>query len=217
MSKEAGSNQDFLSFKGVSNVVKDKQSGPMGFNFMALGVNVGTADASSLGIQVNTVFPTPGQSTTVGSYLMLDLAKHLELGESFNAPGSLGSFQLQFNVTIENYMSSSVGGVENNTQNTSSAVDVPLAGIIPEIVVIPVNSGIMVTERGQTSCYTGILTKSDVLDASLQEPYGHMEIKRIVGHGQGDSSKALPKHCDPRKRSGRHIMPDGTSMSNRLM
>jgi hypothetical protein len=217
MSKEAGSNQDYLSFKGVSNVVKDKQAGPMGFNFMAMGVNSGTADASQLGIQVGTVFPTPGQSTTIGSYLMLDLAKHLELGESFNAPGSLGSFQLQFNVQIENYMSSSVGGVENNTQNTSSLLDVPLAGIIPEIVVIPVNSGIMVTERGQTSCYTGILTKSDVLDASLQEPYGHMELKRIVGHGHGDSSKALPKSMCPRMKHGRHRMPDGSMMENRLM
>ena len=71
----------------------------------------------------------------------------------------------------------------------------------PEIVVIPVNSGIMVTEKGQTSCYTGILTKADVLDAALQEPYSHMDIKRIVGRGHGDSSKALPKKIMPVVRS----------------
>jgi hypothetical protein len=217
MSKESGSNQDFLAFQGVSNVVKDKQSGPMSFNFMALGVNSGTQAAPSLGIQNRAVFPSPGQATTVGSYLMLDLAKHLELGESFNAPGSLGSFQLQFNVTIENYITSSIGGIENDTQNTTSSVDVPLNGITPEIVVIPVNSGLMVTERGQTSCYTGILTKSDVLDASLQEPYGHMELKRIVGHGQGDSSKALPCRIRPKPKQGKHVMPNGSIMDNRLM
>jgi hypothetical protein len=211
MSKESGSNQDFLAFKGVSNVVKDKQSGPMSFNFMALGVNSGTSTAPALGIQNRAVFPSPGQATTVGSYLMLDLAKHLELGESFNAPGSLGSFQLQFNVTIENYITSTIGGIENDTQQLE------LNGITPEIVVIPVNSGLMVTERGQTSCYTGILTKSDVLDASLQEPYGHMELKRIVGHGQGDSSKALPSRIRPKPKQGKHVMPNGSIMDNRLM
>ena len=67
--------------------------------------------------------------------------------------------------------------------------------------MIPVNSGIMVTEKGQTSSYTGILTKSDVLDAALQEPYSHMDIKRTVGRGHGDMGKALPKRVMPMTKS----------------
>jgi hypothetical protein len=111
---------------------------------------------------------------------MLDMGKHLELAEPWNAPGSLGSYQLQFNIQVENYLNTPVD---------------------PEIVIIPVNSGIMVTEKGQTSSYTGILTKSDVLDAALQEPYSHMNVKRIIGHGHGDSGKALPKHVMPMSKT----------------
>jgi hypothetical protein len=50
----------------------------------------------------------------------------------------------------------------------------------------------MVTNRGQTSVYTGILTKQDVLDASQQQPFGRMSVKRMVGSGHCDSGRALP-------------------------
>lgn len=200
MSKEAGSNQDWLEFTGFANVVADRSVA-----MVSAAVNpIAVLASGSLFVPPYGAYCSASQVSTIGSYLMLDMAKHLEIQEPYYAPGSLGSFQLQFNVTVVN-------------QNWATPYNIALNGITPEIVVIPVNSGIMVTERGQTSCYTGILTKSDVLDASLQEPYSHMDIKRIVGHGHGDSSKALPKHCEPRKRSGTHMMHDGSRMSNRLM
>jgi len=182
MSQEAGSNQDWLSFSGVANSMLGRDVNSLVAYFQALKKVSGTPP-NILFTNRTGSFITKGdgvQVATIGSYLMLDMGRHLEITEPFYAPGSLGSFQLQFNVQVENY----------------NEVDVT-----PEIVVIPVNSGIMVTEKGQTSCYTGILTKADVLDAALQEPYGHMDIKRIVGHGHGDSAKGLPKKVMPMSKS----------------
>jgi hypothetical protein len=111
---------------------------------------------------------------TTGSYLMLDFATVVQLTEDYYAPGSLGNFQLQFQVTCQNQTS------------------VNIAANTLELVVVVVNSGIMVTERGQTSTYTGILTKQDVLDASQQQPFSVTNVQRLVGSGHMDRGRALP-------------------------
>ena len=215
MSREAGSNQDYLSFIGRANSVSDRFSGLVSTNFLTPFTTYDDTSNPPAEPQITEsrqgqASPQSTQVCTIGSYLMLDMAKHLELQEPFYAPGSLGSFQLQFNVTVENYQYGTPYAIGNTNPGGGP-------GPAPEIVVIPVNSGIMVTEKGQTSCYSGILTKSDVLDASLQEPYGQMEIKRIVGHGHGDSSMALPKKMHPNLKNKTHVMPDGSRMENRLM
>jgi hypothetical protein len=212
MSKEAGSSQDFLEFQGVCNTNFDRFAALTGNTFTTIPVipvynpaATPTPGVPIISIAPKQAFPQVANIPTIGSYLMLDVAKHLELQEPYYAPGSLGSFQLQFNVSVQNYNHASFfGGAEDTI------------GILPEIVVIPVNSGIMVTEKGQTSSYTGILTKSDVLDASLQEPYGQMEIQRIVGHGHQDKGNALPKRCHPRKKDplNKH---QNMGMDHRLM
>jgi hypothetical protein len=193
MSQEAGSNQDWLSFSGVANAVLARSGAYLSQFFATIPYTSASPGGTNATLFPSfTGVPVPGQGlsfnqnafgtqhATIGSYLMLDMAKHLELAEPWNAPGSLGSYQLQFNIQVENYLNTPVD---------------------PEIVIVPINSGIMVTEKGQTSSYTGILTKTDVLDAALQEPYSHMNIKRIVGHGHGDSSKALPKHVAPMSKT----------------
>jgi hypothetical protein len=111
---------------------------------------------------------------TVGSYLMLDFGKHIQLTEDYYAPGSLGNFQLQFQLNVKN-------------TNTGAA-------ITPELVLITVNSGIFVTERGQSSVYTGILTKQDVLDASQTTPLGQSTVRRLIGGGAMDKGKVLNVH-----------------------
>jgi hypothetical protein len=211
MSKEAGSNQDFLEFQGICNTNYGRFSAIAGDSFLTLPVIpiYNPAATPVAGVPVTTTiakqaYPQASAIPTIGSYLMIDVGKHLELQEPFYAPGSLGSFQLQFNITVQNYMYGSFFSASDTT------------GIQPEIVVIPVNSGIMVTEKGQTSSYTGILTKSDVLDSALQEPYGQMEIERIVGHGHQDKGNALPKRCHPRKKDplNKH---QNMGMDSRLM
>ena len=48
-------------------------------------------------------------------------------------------------------------------------------------MIIPMNSGILINERGTSSVYTALLTKADVLDASEQESFSHGTIKRMIG------------------------------------
>jgi hypothetical protein len=76
----------------------------------------------------------------------------------------------------------------------------------------------MVTDRGQTSTYTGILTKQDVLDASQQEPYSITDVRRIVGSGHCDSGRALPKHLHKGlKKVIEMLAPKQSPMNSRLM
>lgn len=121
--------------------------------------------------------PASGQPTVnavplSGSYLVLEFGKDIQLTEDFYAAGSLGNFNLQCNVTIA-----------NNTTYAAAAGDW-------ELVVITMNSGVFVCERGTSATYTGILTKQDVLDASAQEYYTHDDVKRLVGGGFFDSIKS---------------------------
>jgi hypothetical protein len=117
--------------------------------------------------------PTTGfgrEIPTSGSLLILEFGKDIQLTEDYYASGSLGNFNLQINLQVANQF--------------------PYA-ITPEIVVITVNSGLLVNERGTSSTYTGILTKADVLSASAQEPYYQTSVKRIVGGGFLDSLKSV--------------------------
>lgn len=102
---------------------------------------------------------------TVGSYLVLEFGKDIQLTEDFYAAGSLGNFNLQINMTCQNY---------NQWSIAKSSL---------EAVLITMNSGVFVCERGTSSTYTGILTKQDVLEASQQEHYTHDDVARLVGGG----------------------------------
>ena len=116
-------------------------------------------------VSAATSATTPGFQLipTAGYALVLDFAEVTQLTEDYYAPGSLGSFNLQLQVSFE------------NTQHEDW-----LAGNW-ELIVIPMNSGIFVNERGTSSVYTALLTKADVLDASDQEHHSHGTIKRLIG------------------------------------
>ena len=60
-----------------------------------------------------------------------------------------------------------------------------------ELVIVPVNSGVYAIERGVANLYTGLLTKSDALEASEgQEPYSKATVRRMVGGGFLDTLKS---------------------------
>jgi hypothetical protein len=151
-------------------------------------------NGSVLANTAQTINASATPTATVGSVLCLDFGRHIQLVEDYFSAGSLGNFQIQFNLNVFNQSASAYS---------------------PELVVITVNSGVFVTERGQSSVYTGILTKNDVLEASQQEPYSQMMIRRKVGGAHLDSGKALPKRIMP-AMSGMAKMPD-SGMSSRLM
>jgi hypothetical protein len=138
MSVENGSNQSWHEFLGY-------------------GQNFPNAITSSAGAGALTY------STLCGSVLILEFGKDIQLSEDYYAPGSLGNFQLQFNVTVT-----------NASQGAAAAGDYQLLTIIQ-------NSGVFSIERGVSSSYLGVLTKSDVLEASRQEATSYSNGLRMVG------------------------------------
>jgi hypothetical protein len=119
--------------------------------------------------------PLLSQNTvgTSGSMLVLDFAKDIQLTEDFYAPGSLGNFNLQIGMNCVN----------------NTPYDFPEKGL--EVVLITLNSGLFVCERGTSSVYTGILTKQDVLDASSQAHYSKSDVDRMVGGGFLDNLSSM--------------------------
>jgi hypothetical protein len=79
---------------------------------------------------------------------------------SYLAPGSLGNFQLSLTMSVTNQ------GEESQQA---------------ELVVIAVNSGFMVTQMGQSSVYTGVLTREAVLDAKMTKGMSSSHYDRMVG------------------------------------
>ena len=87
----------------------------------------------------------------------------IQLTEEYFAPGSLGTFNLQFSLQVQN------NHYESWPQNNY------------ELIVMPMLSGVFVNERGTSSTLISLLTKEDVIQASQQEPYTRYEIKRMIG------------------------------------
>ena len=128
-----------------------------------------------MGAYQATSGPTQGVSLipTTGSVVVLDFGTHVQLTEDYLAPGSLGQFHLQ--VTVSAYNNDPIPWNQGDW----------------ELVVIPMNSGVYEIERGVANLYTGLLTKSDVLEASEgQEPYSKATVRRMVGGGFLDTLKS---------------------------
>jgi hypothetical protein len=99
---------------------------------------------------------------TTGSILVLNPAYDLSIPDYLSS-GSLGAYNFQFSVQCENYN---------------------LYASTPEIVVICANSGVFSTIAGSSNIYTGILTKSMVLDAKkegAETPIMSAQYERMVG------------------------------------
>jgi len=100
---------------------------------------------------------------TVGSLLVLNFAEVIQLTDEYYAPGSLGTFNLQLTLDVQN-------NHKNDWRNDTA-----------ELIIIPINSGVFVNERGTSSTFISLLTKQDVLSTLEQEPYTNFEVRRMVG------------------------------------
>lgn len=133
---------------------------------------------------------------TSGSLLILEFGKDIQLVEDFYASGSLGNFNLQINMTVTNQSSSQLANTE--------------------IVLITMNSGVWVNERGTSTVYTGILTKQDVLDVSNQESYSRSDVKRMIGGGFLDTIKSVAGKVLPKLpslvKAGLSMVPESSAM-----
>lgn len=115
---------------------------------------------------------------TGGSLLVLNPAFDLSLPDYISC-GSLGNYNLQLTVSCVNQY-----GVD----------------ITPEIVIMCINDGIMTTQQGVTSTFTGILSKEMVLDAKRLPATSSAEETRMVG------GKLLDGH---RFRAAKHAFMAG--------
>jgi hypothetical protein len=96
---------------------------------------------------------------TCGSLLIIDPVLDLSLPDYLSS-GSAGQYNFQFNINVTN-------------QNSTT--------IAPEICTICCNSGIIVTNQGATSTYTGMLTKTMVLDAKATKGISTGVNERLIG------------------------------------
>ena len=130
---------------------------------------------------------------TIGS--MLVLSPTLDFGlPNYLSAGSLGNYNLQLNLVIQ------------NTYNFSCT---------PELVIITLNSGIMTTQQGISNLYTGILTKEMVLEANEKQsvnPISKIEYERMVG-GKMHNRALTAVHKIHKKHHRHHAHHMGGEMS----
>jgi hypothetical protein len=132
---------------------------------------------------------------TSGSVLYLKFGTHITIPNAYNAPGSAGNFNLQLRVGA--------------TNNTGVDMDGTTANLpFPELNIIVVQSGIFVSQNGQSSTYLNVLTRQEVLDAKLQAPVARTELKRLLGGGFFSSLKAIAQKAMPHVRAlVHHVTP----------
>jgi hypothetical protein len=131
------------NFNNASGLLSSYTSAQLWEASIAAGSNQSFTEWSGKALQNNvdgkgTVVGTTGSLLVINPSMLLSLPNYLSCG-------SLGNFQFQIRLNV--------------TNNYASAVS-------PEIVIITANSGIFVTQQGQSSTFTGILTKEMVLSTA---------------------------------------------------
>ena len=151
-----------------------------GYTMSVSGTNLGYSEPSSAyrygGACFTSQYNLDGQApnaptfdpgfkviSTTGSILALNFAEVIQLTDEYYAPASLGTFNLQVSINVEN----------NHDEDWPSNTY--------EMIMIPMNSGVFVNERGTSSTFLSLLTKQDVLDTLTQTPYTNFEVQRMVG------------------------------------
>ncbi|MFM7978638.1 MAG: major capsid protein V20 domain-containing protein, partial [Candidatus Fonsibacter sp.] len=122
----------------------------------------------------NTVAPNPAVQyvPTTGTILVLNFGEVIHLTEAYYAPGSLGTFNLQLTTQVQTN--------QNEQWDTNTY----------ELIIMPMNSGVFVNERGTSSTFLFLLTKQDVLGTLQQQPYANYEVRRLVGGGFLDNLRS---------------------------
>jgi len=127
---------------------------------VANGSNQTWAEFGGTSSVVDNVSGEGNNIGTIGSLLVISPAMQLSLPDYISS-SSTGQYNFTFNVNVTNRYGFSVA---------------------PEICVICVNSGMMVTNQGVSSTYSGLLTREAVLSAKSKEPRSFFsEVRRIGG------------------------------------
>ena len=166
-----GDNPLSINFNNVSGILSSASQQDLYRYSVENGYNGSWYEWSGFANLNNTLTGAGKKTPTTGCMLVLEFGKDIPLQEDFYAPSSLGQFSLQVNLNCVNQSADAIA-----TQ---------------ELVIITMNSGCFVCERGASSTFTGLLTKSDVLECSSQMPYYGSDVKRLVGGGWFDTLKSV--------------------------
>jgi len=117
----------------------------------------------------------------VGGPLVLRPGRDFQLSTG-QAPGLIGNFTLQYNLTVE-----------NNTPYTydSSPPSSTKYGSGVSLYTVTANSGFFETIKGSSRILRGVVTEQDILGAPVSEPVQSME--RMVGEGKRSGKPTLKK------------------------
>ena len=121
--------------------------------------------SSSLGFGNAVTNVGGGQLGLVGGPLVLCPGRDFSL-QAGQAPGLVGNFTLQFNLTVQNFTGADLDG--------SSA-----AQPFVNIYTVPISSGFFETIKGSSRIIKGVLTEQDILSAPAHAPSADLE--RPVG------------------------------------
>jgi hypothetical protein len=123
-----------------------------------------------------SAWTSAGQTALVGGPLVLRPGRDFQLATG-QAPGLIGNFTLQFNLTVQNYTGDSFGPAGQSSYGSGVS-----------IYTVTANSGFFETIRGSSRILRGVVTEQDILGAPVSEPVQSME--RMVGEGK-QKSKAM--------------------------
>ena len=135
---------------------------------------------SYLGASWSTATAQGGFVPTVGGPLVLRPGRDFAL-QSGQAPGIVGNFTLQFNLTVD-----------NTYLDLSSSVT---------IYVVTISSGFFETIKGSSRIIKGVLTEQDVLSAPAHAPEADLERPVGAGRHHGHHGGAM-KHAHGRHHHG---------------
>lgn len=167
----SGDNPLSINFNNVSGILSSASQQDLYRYSVENGYNGSWYEWSGVA-NLNNILTGAGKKVpTTGSMLVLEFGKDIPLQEDYYAPSSLGQFSLQVNLNCVNQGADAIAS--------------------QELVIITMNSGCFVCERGASSTFTGLLTKSDILEASSQMPYYGSDVKRLVGGGWFDTLKSV--------------------------
>jgi hypothetical protein len=126
----------------------------------------------------NKFVPRPSTQLT-GGPLMMRMGQDIALSPGL-APGSLGNFSVQINLTLD------------NSQHFFDAYS------SYQMVIIAVTSGYLETVRGQSAVRRTILNMADVESATVASGVSTVEMRRLVGGARGHGLSGIA----PYVRSG---------------
>ena len=205
MSKDNGVNQTWNEFKGyaleqttLNTVIAGTATGSAGGAYVANSVYPLVATSSTV---VSTDATAPKFVATTGSLLLLKFGQDINLTSDFLSPGVIGQFSIQATVNVW-----------DNTKFATGGATTPLNNY--ELSMTMVNSGFIVNSLGSSSSYLGLVSKSQVLEASSgQSVVSSSSLSRLYGAGAMHALSGMPKGAG-RSAGGRSA---GGKMADRFV